>query len=430
MARKATLRDENATRKKSRRRQRDSAADSSRQSEANQSALTNDCDELPKQFERLHHDLVELEKNHARGIAKLKESLGQRERDLDLLPLGLEQETRELERSNGALARLDQNQEGQLEAQESQCPTLRSRLDELSIALDSERDKHRLAEQEAWRLSVKRSNRIACLARQRAEMLVQVGQLRRQNDRLRDQQTQLREAAAADQHSLRETKKQLIQKSSEVEQLRVQFDTIQAQVAAIYSERSVAARKEIERLTTKAEEADCQLRECLQQLQAYSQSMTADQIDFAMSQRNRSISLLEQNTLRLQERLQREAAARRKAEGVIKRAIKNAGLDKALHDAWLEIHSQDQVERLKRQVKSLRNLNLLTHQKASAEISRYKEVAEGANLSRSDQLGTLFSSFLESVPGRIERLFRGGLHTAVHRIPTRCVNWVRGIKQA
>ena len=102
----------------------------------------------------------------------------------------------------------------------------------------------------------------------------------------------------------------------------------------------------------------------------------ADPLDFAIAQRDRMIALLEQEAVAMQGRLQREAAARRKAESAIKRAVETGGLSAAAREAWSQIDADTQVERLHRQINALRTVSLLERQRALAEISRYKKEIE------------------------------------------------------
>jgi hypothetical protein len=111
-------------------------------------------------------------------IAKLQESLTNYQSEIELLGTEIDQTNHELDRKNGALERVGLENERFQEIQTSQFTTMQSRIDQLVVALDDERQKCTAAGQEARRLSTSRSQRIAYLSQHRERLLAELRKLR------------------------------------------------------------------------------------------------------------------------------------------------------------------------------------------------------------------------------------------------------------
>ncbi len=286
-----------------------------------------------RRADQVRLDAREQQIEYGKHLARLYESLDEQQRQLRLLGSQRDEATQKLDRKNSSLERLRQENERLLEVQDSQYASMQSRLNELIVAFDDERSQRDTAENEARRLSVERSERIAFLSQQREQLLDQVSGMNEENDRLRAERDQSHTRAGAVEKWFRLANEQLIETSNEAQRLRVQ------------AEESLS-------------------------------SPLADDLRVAMSQRDRTITQLETETMKLYARLQREAAARRKAEGAIKRQGKTADVDTVVHEAWHEIDVRDQVERLQGQVNALRNLNRFERQKFLTELARSKQEVE------------------------------------------------------
>jgi hypothetical protein len=75
----------------------------------------------------------------------------------------------------------------------------------------------------------------------------------------------------------------------------------------------------------------------------------------------------------MQQRLQREAAERRKLEALIKRESTQTANDIALRDGWTALDTRNQIDRLQRQITALKNINALERQRSEKELARYKQ---------------------------------------------------------
>jgi chromosome segregation ATPase len=386
---KSALRLEIASLRQSLERQQDCAIDQSRHSQAAEWDLRAQCDALQQQLKQVSADAAQRTKDSDKQMTELKSVLAERDEELKSLWYDSEESADQLDRTQGALERIRLENERLLEMHDAQFTTLQSRIDELVVSLDTERHKRAAAEKEARRLCTSRSQRILFLGQQREKFSAQVGQLQVEIDRLRENESKLSSAVASAQQSQRSLQKanaRTTETSSELMQLREQLamkdaelnaiDAGKSQTRRLESEQIAMAREEIACLKEIANRTDLELRERQQQIDQFLRDQSHHDPDFAIVQRDRTIALLEQEAIVMQERLQREAAARRIAEGAMKRKAKKGELDTASQETWTQIEANDQVQRLQRQAGALRNINLLERQRAAAEISRYKKEIE------------------------------------------------------
>ena len=193
---------------------------------------------------------------------------------------------------------------------------------------------------------------------------------------LRSEEGRLRSVAETTAQSLEEATEQLRAQADEISQLREQLTASSAAESEKRKQRLekyATATREVVRLTGLLDQANEELQALHQQLAEQPSDGGSEEIEFAIAQRDRTIALLEKEASMMQERLQREAAARRKAEGAIKRKVKATHPDTAVRDAWSQIDASERVSRLKRQIVALQNVSLLERQRAAAEISRHKK---------------------------------------------------------
>lgn len=360
-------------------RTQDVAIDQARRAKQIECVLREQNHKLGKSVERLTSEAAEHRTQHQRKISNLQRTIKEHRKEIELLAAEAEQTTTELDRKEGALQRVRSKNERILEIHDSQFTTLQSRVDDLVVALDVETGKRRTAEAEARRLGATRSQRLAFLGQQREQLLTQASQLRSENKRLRAEEGRLRTVAETTKRSLGEATKGLLVQAREMRQLRDQLDaTTKAESEKLQQrlDKHAASTREVVRLQALLDQAKIELQACRAQLAEQPSNEGLEDLEFAIVQRDRTIALLEQEAFVMQERLQREAAARRKAEGVIKRKAKTENLDTAVHTAWSHIDAREQVSRLKRQITALENVGLLDRQRAAAEISRLKKRIE------------------------------------------------------
>ncbi len=90
--------------------------------------------------------------------------------------------------------------------------------------------------------------------------------------------------------------------------------------------------------------------------------------------KSNELELIESQIQKLRDRLQREAAERRKVEALLKRNANSSNLDADVSSAWSQIESENQVRRLKSQIKALHNAQLVERHRAAVAIAKHKAV--------------------------------------------------------
>lgn len=341
-----------------------------------ESVLRSQRHTLARRIEQLTSQATERRMQHRREITSLEESIRNQRVEIRMLADEAEKSTRKLDRNHGALERFRSKNERILEIHDSHLTTLQSRIDALVIALDAETKKRAVATAEARRLADARSRRLTFLGQQRQQLSGRIEQLRSENQRLRAEGTRLRAEADSTDWSLQKATNGLRAQASTIKQLRAQLDALtsaQAEDLQQNSDRQAASTREIRRLSVLLDQTKSELQECRKQLSHQPIEAGAEGVDIEIAQRDRTIAVLKQEAVVMQERLHRVAAARRKAEGAIKREATSEEAESDMHDTWSTIDAHQQVERFKRQITALENIGRLERQRAAAEISRYKE---------------------------------------------------------
>ncbi len=353
-------------------RTQNAAVDQARRAQQIECVLRAQSHNLGRSVERLTSEASQSRTQHQYELGKLQQTIKKRRNEIELLAAEAERATKELDRKEGALQRAGSKNERLLEIQDSQFSTLKSRIDSLLVALDLETDKRKTAEAEARRLGETRSQRIAFLGQQREQLLTQTSQLRSENQRLHAAVGWLRTVSETTKRWLEDAANGLLAETGQIRQLRDQLDAVtkaESEKVQHRLEEHAASTWELVRLNqTKIERHSCR-----EQLAQQPSEGSPEETALAIVQRDQTIASLEQEALLMQEQLQREAAARRKAEGAIKRKAKAENSDAALQDAWSHIDAYEQVSRLKRQITALEDIGLMERQRAAAEISRHKK---------------------------------------------------------
>ena len=430
-------------------------AEETRRHESIECALREERDTLRERVERLTSEAIESGTQHASQISELQQTIKEHRNEIQHLTSEAAQTSKDLDRKEDALQRLRSKNERILEIHDSQFTTLQSRIDDLVVALDLEKEKRKTAEAEARSLGHSRSQRLVFLGQQREQLLAQTSQLRNEvkqqgnatkllgnenerlvnenkqlvnentqlvnentqlvsentqlqseNQRLRSKnkqmttvneplqseikrlanvnellgndiqqrgavnkqqrvenkrlesenqqlgndikrlvsvneqlsngvkqlrakESQLRSIAETTTQSLKEASDRLGAQADEISQLREQLAASAAAESKKLKqslEKHAAAKRDVVRLTGLLDQANEKLQTLHQQLTEQPSAVGSEDIEFAIAQRDRTIALLEREASLMQERLQREAAARRKAEGAIKRKVKAAPL--------------------------------------------------------------------------------------------------------
>ena len=94
--------------------------------------------------------------------------------------------------------------------------------------------------------------------------------------------------------------------------------------------------------------------------------------EFAVTQLDRTVAWLEQNSSTLQQHLQREAAARRKAESALKQRAGKTGADSIEQAIATQIEMDEQIKRLTRELDATRKIRFIERQQADAELKKIR----------------------------------------------------------
>ncbi|NND97922.1 MAG: hypothetical protein HKN47_11400, partial [Pirellulaceae bacterium] len=104
--------------------------------------------------------------------------------------------------------------------------------------------------------------------------------------------------------------------------------------------------------------------------------------EFAVTQLDRTVTWLEKSSSDLQDQLQREAAARRKAESVIKRRGVDTSNEAASDAVITQIEMDEQIKRLTRELDATRKIRVIERQQAQAAIKKIRnELADSRQTS-------------------------------------------------
>ncbi|QDT13188.1 hypothetical protein [Planctomycetes bacterium K23_9] len=107
--------------------------------------------------------------------------------------------------------------------------------------------------------------------------------------------------------------------------------------------------------------------------QIHEQSQLRQQVEFSNSQLSRTVSWLEHSSEKLQDSLQREAAARRKAESVLKQLTDDQPVTdrpSAAQSAAKQIESEEKIHRLTRELEAAKKIRAIERKQAEAELKR------------------------------------------------------------
>lgn len=352
-------------------RKQDESVDFYRQAKETEYDLRKQIDQLQRELAKREEDVERKSTELESKVGSLEQVLEARQQELQSLAQKTETATFELQRRGGAIDKVKQENQRLVEVHTSQFNTLQSRVDELIVALDEEKSKREVAETECRRLSIERSNRIGVLSRQRDRLMSELGELQS----LKNEEMQLRTAVAEASAMLADVNETLNRKSAELDELRIEFETGRvrgSQVVGKYRTRLDHAREQIEQLTAKSVWAHRELRRCRERLAQQQTKSLDNDSQFAIEQRDRLIASLEQNAIVMQQRLQREAAARRKLESLFKREGTLLTNDIAIRDGWAKLDTQNKMERLQRQIVALKNINAVERQRNEHEVKRLK----------------------------------------------------------
>ena len=107
--------------------------------------------------------------------------------------------------------------------------------------------------------------------------------------------------------------------------------------------------------------------------------------EFAVTQLDRTVVWLEKTSSGLQEDLQREAAARRKAESALKQRAGQDDADRVTQALSTQIEMDEQIKRLTRELDATQKIRLIERQQADAELKKIRRelaIASGKNRSQ------------------------------------------------
>ena len=136
-----------------------------------QEELANEVRRLSAENRQLQ---TELTNAHEQDTAQLQELVADRQRTIESLITDIDTANCQLDRKQGSLERIQLDNERFHEIQDSQVASQQSRIDQLIVELAAERERSEDAQSEVRRLSSARSGRIAFLARQREQLLVEL----------------------------------------------------------------------------------------------------------------------------------------------------------------------------------------------------------------------------------------------------------------
>ena len=245
------------------------------------------------------------------------------------------------------------------------------------------------AESEVQRLANQLSHQEAEFQEGAQRLSLQVSQLQ-QNNRLLEESIQQNADQQKTQHDASEmadATAKLNAQLSELQKHNKQLEeTVQQKSVAIKkgATERIALRKEI--LNLKSSQATKTDPETLKKYRAhvgklkqlYEQQLERCQrAEFAVTQLDRTVAWLEENSNSLQEELQREAAARRKAESGLKREADQPNASENSQAISAQIETDEKIKRLTRELDATRKIRMIERQQAEAELKKVRtELAE------------------------------------------------------
>ena len=362
--------------------QQQHAAESQRQ----QSVIEQLHDEIRQSAERLRqreHDFVAerktLEQTHANELSLLREKLRRAVEDSENLNACRVDESRELSEANQTVVRL------------------RLHIADLTRRHKTEREQHEANESEYLR-------QFESMREQLASDAGKVASLTAERKKLSCQIRHLEERAFESVAARHKVESEILKLQEE--HRRVSFELgeatskakqKQANLISLINTRTAIANVAIGQARTLRQELakqrapspppaedDSAVEKHRQHIQQLSRMLERQQdrcqrAEFAVTQFERQIACLEESTSTLRDNLQREAAARRKAEAAIKGVAGNADAANVSVQLSAQIELDEQVKRLTGELESMRKLRAIERQQAEAEIKRLRGGGESRN---------------------------------------------------
>jgi deferrochelatase/peroxidase EfeB len=185
---------------------------------------------------------------------------------------------------------------------------------------------------------------------------------------------QLAQSAAENQtlvHHLKIARSKAAKYRQQVNRLRTQLRDVMAVHRRIKTnpETLKRFRRHVEQLNEKISQA----------------SQASDKSEFTVTQLNRTIAWLEHTSESLQDSLQREASARRKAESILKQLTEDdkhpAPIPSVAQAAALQIEADEKINRLTRELDATRKMRLIERKQALSELKRLSDQLTAAETS-------------------------------------------------
>lgn len=342
-----------------------------------------EVDQLRSSLESLSTESAETQQFHTEQLANREASLSHQ---LEILQGVREQEAtsrlQQIGELEERLAKLQANQSADSNLLEARTQELTEQLSAVMLAKQN-------AESEVQRLANQLSHQEAEFQEGAQRLSLQVSQLQ-QNNRLLEESIQQNADQQKTQHDASEmadATAKLNAQLSELQKHNKQLEeTVQQKSVAIKkgATERIALRKEI--LNLKSSQATKTDPETLKKYRAhvgklkqlYEQQLERCQrAEFAVTQLDRTVAWLEENSNSLQEELQREAAARRKAESGLKREADQPNASENSQAISAQIETDEKIKRLTRELDATRKIRMIERQQAEAELKKVRtELAE------------------------------------------------------
>jgi chromosome segregation ATPase len=236
--------------------------------------------------------------------------------------------------------------------------------------------------------SVQAAELVAELTTKANDLQNQLASVQQQHD-LSQEQSQnsiaghLAEIESANQKAATLTQ-QLAQSASENQKLVHHFKIARSKAAKYQKRASYLSKRlrdviEVQRRIRTNPETLKRFRNHVEQLnqQISDASQASHKSEFTVTQLNRTIAWLEHTSESLQDSLQREAAARRKAESILKQLAEDeehpAPIPSVAQSAAMQIEADERINRLTRELDATRKMRLIERKQALAELKRLSE---------------------------------------------------------
>ena len=380
-------------------REQEAVLEKEKQAQEIEQQLKLKCSDLEIRLSKMNEDVQIQSEQKQIEIGQLQGLLERRESEILQLGDNADQKKSNEDQNIEKIRKLADERERLVQIQNSQAETLQNRTDELLLELDDEKEKRRIAENECRRLSLERSERITFLSRQREELLAEVSRLKQMSNHIRlssvslkDEGAVLRDTLISLEKSLEDTQAKLNKKTADFERLRGDYKRGREKgknAVKTYATNLAQARSQIEKLSAKNVWAQRELERLKAKANQRADIEVSQDVEFAITQRDRTIASLEQQAILTQKRLQTEAAARRKAESLVKRASETSSPAHPAQSAWSSLDADEQNQRLSKQLAALRNISLLERQRAAGEIGRLKKEITLLRDQKDEQKGDL-----------------------------------------